>query len=109
MTSGNPYPQAGGGVYRRASAPVSQKHSEQVPGPYSRGQDEYSEGSLTPTDDMEDGPPGRTPGVQPRRLSKAERFFGIGDEGPTRASTYENGGYLDVRPEKTKPRWMIWK
>ena len=109
MRSGNPYPQAGGGVYRRASAPVSQKHSEQGPGPYSRGQDEYSEGSLTPTDDMEDGPPGRTPGVQPRRLSKAERFFGIGDEGPKRASTYDNGAYVDGRPEKTKPRWMIWK
>jgi hypothetical protein len=106
---GNPYPQAGGGVYRRASAPVSQKHSEQVPGPYSRGQDEYSEGSLTPTDDMEDGPPGRTAGVQPRRLSKAERFFGIGDEGPKRASTYDNGGYVDGKPEKTRPRWMIWK
>lgn len=97
----NPYPSAGGGVYRRASAPVSQKHSEQVPGPYSRGQDEYSEGSLTPTDDMEDGPPGRTPGVQPRRLSKAERFFGIGDDGPKRASTYDS--------EKTKPKWKIWK
>ena len=106
-TNANPYPPSEG--YPRASAPTSQKHSEQAPGPYSRGQDEYSQDSLTPTDDMEDGPPGRTPGVQPRRLSKAERFFGIGDEGPKRASAYDNGGYVDGRQEKAKPRWMIWK
>ena len=106
-TNNTTYPQSG--AYRGVSAPTSQNHSEQVPGPYNRGQDEYSQDSLTPTDDMEDGPPGRTPGVQPRRLSKAERFFGIGDEGPKRASTYDNGGYVDGRQEKAKPKWMIWK
>ena len=109
-TANNPYPSQSGSNYRRASAPVSQKHSEQVPGPYGRAQDEYSEGSLTPSDDLEEGPPGRTPGVQPRRLSKAERFFGIGDDGGRAgAPMQDEGAYVDGRQEKTKPKWMIWK
>jgi hypothetical protein len=108
--------------YRRASAPVSQKHSQQqVPGPYGRGQDEFSEGSMmSGDDDYEDGPMGRTPGVQPRRLSKAERFFGIGDEGRNgngngklrktqRFEGDEGTGYVDGRVESGKKKWMIWK
>jgi hypothetical protein len=111
----NNYPYGQQPQYRRASAPVSQKHSQQVPGPYGRGQDEFSEGSLTPSDELEDGPMGRTPGVPPpRRLSKAQRFLGIGDEGGRRGSAgdyigQDDGGYVDGRPEKTRPKWMIWK
>lgn len=87
-------------------APVSQKHTQQqVPGPYGRAQDEFSEGSLTPSDEFDDGPMGRTPGVQPRRLSKAERFFGIG-EGNGRP-----GESIQEPPVegKSKPKWMIWR
>ncbi|KAK3720827.1 hypothetical protein LTR37_003490 [Vermiconidia calcicola] len=102
-TANNPYPSQS---QRRASAPVSQKHSQQVPGPYGHAQDEYSEDSLTQSEEYDDRPPGRGPGMQPRRLSKAERFFGIGDEGgPRRGSMQDDGGYM----EKEKPRWKIWK
>ena len=106
-SNNNPYPQSGN--YRRGSAPVSQKHSQQVPGRYARNGDEYSEGSLTPSDEYDDGPQGRTPGVAPRRFSKAERFFGIGDEGGKRPPPQDEGGYADGREEKSKPKWMVWR
>ncbi|KAK3054267.1 hypothetical protein LTR09_004535 [Extremus antarcticus] len=90
---------------RRASAPVSQKHSQQqVPGPYGRGQDELSEGSFTGSEgEFDDRPP-----QQRRRMSKAERFFGIGDDGAN-----GNGGYAEdgdgAGTGKKKPKWMVWK
>ena len=63
---------------------------------------------------QDDGPPGRTPGVQPRRLSKAERFFGIGDDSGRRPNApaqydenYVDGGRSEKK--KKKPNWMVWK
>ncbi|KAK5116294.1 hypothetical protein LTR85_009266 [Meristemomyces frigidus] len=75
----NPYPQSG---YRRSSAPVESRSNQPAANERWRGDDEYSEGSLTPSDEYEEKQPaGPRPGVQARRPSKAERFFGIGQEG----------------------------
>ncbi|KAK5172105.1 uncharacterized protein LTR77_003743 [Saxophila tyrrhenica] len=115
--------------YRRVSAPFSQKHAQRVPSPslYNRGrgqdQDEYSdEGSFTPSDEYEDGddrgyeddegPQGRTPGQQPRRLSKAERFFGMGEEGSGGSAAgggYGNGNGEDREGGGRRGKWKIWK
>jgi hypothetical protein len=103
----NPYPQST--ARRDVRAPFSQKVTQQMPS-YGRSQDEFEEGSLTPSDEYDDGPPGSTPGVPSRRFSKAERFFGIGDDGSRRQSTQQdNGGYVEGYPEKKKPGWKIWK
>jgi hypothetical protein len=125
----NPYPQSG---IRHASAPVSnsrggaprQAHNE----PWRHDDDmEYdSQGSLTPSDELDDGKyMGRSSMQQGRRPSKAERFFGIGDEGGVwgrggarRPSMQQDargaadGEYLDdgeIPAEGKKRGWKIWR
>lgn len=112
LTNSNQYPQPGN---RRASAPTKAK--QQPANEPWRQQDERSEGSLTPSDEYDDRPPATRPGMQGRRPSKAERFFGIGDDGGpwggsgARKSSYQqDGGYEDEDAQpRQKPKWMIWK
>ncbi|KAK4550007.1 hypothetical protein LTR36_002974 [Oleoguttula mirabilis] len=112
----NPYPQSG---YRRSSAPAESRN-QPANEPWRDGGAEYSEGSLTPSDEYVEKPPvtQRPAGVQARRPSKAERFFGIGEEGGPwgfdgggggggrRPSMQQDEGFGEA---KKKPNWMIWK
>jgi len=133
------YPQS----HRRSSAPTtdqrlpSQPPQQRANGPWrpwrrttqpGRQQEveEYSddgEGSLTPSDEYVDAPPPPAT-TQARRPSKAERFFGIGDEGgpwggggggarrqSLQQREEEDGGFEEQGQgnEKRKPGWRIWR
>ena len=108
----NPYPQSG---YRRTSAPVSNKHSQNT-GYGAGGSYTESDGSLTPSEQYDEpGANGNGPRYRERRPSKAERFFGIGDEdgtvgqGGRRASMDQYGDEGGMEGVKKKPNWKIWK
>ena len=115
-----------GGFFSRRAASnpnpaVSQKHTQFTSGRglFRRGDgqryaDDEDEGSLTPSEeefyDPAEEPQGRTPGLAPRRMSKAERFFGIGEPGGRvgggGGGTYEDAG---VEGEGKRRKWQIWK
>lgn len=116
----NPYPQSG---YRRSSAPVESRNTTQLTAnePWRGGGEEYSEGSLTPSDEYEaQQPVGQRPGMQARRPSKAERFFGIAVDGGAWGHSGGGGGRPEMGyddsgfgegdvGEKKKAGWKIWK
>merc|ERR1719282_2009154 len=68
----SPYPGA-----RHSSAPAP---SGPGAGERFAARDDYSEGSLTLSEEYSDSPAAQRPGPSARRPSKAERFFGIGEE-----------------------------
>ena len=96
--------------YRRASAPIGHKGlgsrfpGQQAPMPQGKYGDEDS---LTPEDEYFD--PGEE--MPPRRASKAERFFGIGEaggDGHGRRASFEEGDD-GFDGGKSKQKWKIWK
>ncbi|TKA82247.1 hypothetical protein B0A55_01713 [Friedmanniomyces simplex] len=127
----NPYPQSG---IRHSSAPLS-KPLQMQPGrqqplanePW-RHDEQMSEGSFTGSDEYVDEKEvegRRRQSTQVRRASKAERFFGIGDEGGSWGGNGNGGGRAgkvrDEREEfedgdeagagmgKKKAGWKVWK
>ncbi|KAI7548109.1 hypothetical protein KC331_g4611 [Hortaea werneckii] len=105
----SPYPGA-----RHSSAPTP---SGPGAGERFAARDDYSEGSLTPSEEYGDAPAVQRPGPPARRPSKAERFFGIGEEkdggggvGDGRRPSMQQQQRGDVAfEEKRKPSWKIWK
>ncbi|OTA33362.1 hypothetical protein BTJ68_07414 [Hortaea werneckii EXF-2000] len=106
----SPYPGA-----RHSSAPAP---SGPGAGERFAARDDYSEGSLTPSEEYSDSPAAQRPGPSARRPSKAERFFGIGEEkeggggggGDDRRASMQQQQQGGVAfEEKRKPSWKIWK
>ncbi|KAK5135414.1 hypothetical protein LTR08_005356 [Meristemomyces frigidus] len=109
-------------AYRHSSAPARDTHHA-ANEPWRGGQAEEgssSEGSVTTSPEEGVNGYGQRPAVQPRRLSKAERFFGIGDEGGVwggdgggggrRPSVVQrDGSYEGAGEGKRKGGWRIWK
>ena len=128
-----PYPQSG---YRRSSAPSQstyaapqgQQHLREPTNTVANNNNnketwaplhsDYSEGSLTPSDEYMEEP--QRP-QQTRRPSKAERFFGINDEGGlggwggrkmAGGGGGGEGGYEDEEGEegvRKRKGWKIWQ
>jgi len=103
----SPYPGA-----RHSSAPTP---SGPGVGERFAARDDYSEGGLTPSEEYDDAPAVQRPWPPARRPSKAERFFGIGEEKDgggggdgRRASMQQQRGDVAFE-EKRKPSWKIWK
>ncbi|KAK0842513.1 hypothetical protein LTR03_009262 [Friedmanniomyces endolithicus] len=125
----NPYPQSG---TRRSSAPAQRAMPLQMQQPGRqqplanepwRYDKQMSEARLTDSEEYMDAreeEARRRPSTQVRRASKAERFFGIGDEGGSwggnggprvgKVRDAEEGGFEDEDGVgKKKGGWKVWK
>ncbi|KAK0292121.1 hypothetical protein LTR35_001550 [Friedmanniomyces endolithicus] len=130
MTGGNnPYPQSG---TRHSSAPVQNimplqmqqpgRHEPLANEPW-RYDKQMSQGSMTDSEEYVDAreeEARRRPSMKARRPSKAERFFGIGDEGGSwggnggpragKVRDAEGEGFEDEDGTgKKKGVWKVWK